>query len=267
MRPLSVRNPRVQRLTLLVKRSQERAEQRAFVVEGPTLLATALQSGATVREVYVDQDAAERSVISDLILGLPTSVDVFSLLPGVLDKIGDANTSQGLLAVVERPEPAWPVAADAPFVLVLDDVADPGNAGTLLRAAAAAGAGAVVCIGGVDPTNPKVVRASAGSVFTLPVLAAGSGPEAAVAAIGRLQAGGYRVLATSVRSGEPHDTADLSGAVAIVVGNEARGVSPDVAASSDGELTIAMAGPTESLNVAMAGTILCFEVLRRHRRG
>lgn len=265
MRPLSVRNPRVHRLTQLVKRSQERAAQRAFVVEGPTLLATAIAAGATIREVYVDQGAAERPAIAELILALPAAVDVYSLLPGVLDKVGDAATSQGLLAVVDQPEASWPAPGAAPFVLVLDHVADPGNAGTLVRAAAAAGAGGLVAIGGVDLTNPKVVRASAGSLFSLPVVPAGAGPEAAVDVVGRLRAAGYRVLATSVRSGQPHDQADLEGPVAIVVGNEARGVSPDVAAAADAEITIAMAGPTESLNVAMAGTILCFEVLRRRR--
>ena len=261
MRPLSARNPRVQRLTRLVRQREERATQRAFVVEGPTLLAYAMSAGVELREVYVDEAALLRTAVADVVAAIPGSIDPWLLPPGILDRIGDAATSQGIVTVVEQPEFSWPTPSEAPFVLVLDEVADPGNAGTLVRAAAAAGAGAVVMLGGVDPTNPKVVRASAGSVLTTPVLAVGPGPTG----VERLRADGYRVLATSVRGGDPYDRADLVEPVAIVVGNEARGVTPEVAAAADATITIPMAGPTESLNVAMAGTVLCFEVLRRRQ--
>lgn len=261
MRPLSARNPRVQRLTRLVRQREERATQRAFVVEGPTLLAYAMSAGVELREVYVDEAALLRTAVADIVAAIPGSIDPWLLPAGLLDRIGDTATSQGVLAVVEQPEFAWPTPADAPFVLVLDEVADPGNAGTLIRAAAASGAGAVVALGGVDPTNPKVVRASAGAVLTLPVHATDPG----VSGVERLTEAGYRVVATSVRTGDPYDIANLGEPLAVVVGNEARGVSPEVAAAADGLLTIPMAGPTESLNVAMAGTIVCFEVLRRRR--
>lgn len=262
MRPLSARNPRIQRLTRLVKRRDERAEQRALVVEGPVSIAGALDAGLDVIDVYVDEAAAARPAVVALVDRLPDETQVWSLPAGVLDRVGDVTTSQGVLAVVSQRETAWPVPGDAPFVLVLAELQIPGNVGTLIRAAAAAGAGAVVVAGGVDPTNPKVVRSSAGALFGIDVVTVPSIDDA----LERLQADGYRIATTVVDGGEPYDAADLSGPLAIVLGSEAHGVDDAARSAADLLVTIPMAGPTESLNVAMAGTILCFEVLRRRRR-
>ena len=259
MRPLSARNPRVQRLTRLVRRREERAEQRAFVVEGPVLVAAALDAGTRVLEIYADEDHVERPTVAAVLRRLPPEVSAWVLPAGVLERVGDTATSQGVVAVVERREVPWPIPATAPFVLVLADVADPGNAGTLIRAAAAAGAGGVVVGAGVDPTNPKVVRASAGAVFGIDVVVA----ETSADAVARLRSLGYRIVATSVHAGTPYYDVDLTGPVAIVVGNEASGVGALILGAAHEIVTIPMAGPTESLNVAMAGTVLCFEVLRR----
>lgn len=270
MRPLSVRNPRIARLTKLVKRAGERTEQRALVVEGPTLLGAALDAGATVREVYVDEAGVDRPGVAAVLARLPASVDPWSLPEGALDRIGDVATSQGLLAVVDLPDAAWPTRSPAAalgetgrpeLVLVLAELQIPGNVGTLIRAAAAAGAAAVVCAGGADPTGPKVIRASAGAWFGIDVVRA-PGP---VPAIDRLRAEGWRIATAVVRGGTPYDEASLAGPIALVLGSEAHGPGPEVEAASDLRLTIPMAGPAESLNVAMAGTVLCFEALRQAR--
>ena len=115
--------------------------------------------------------------------------------------------------------------------------------------------------GGVDPTNPKVVRSSAGALFAIDVVVSPS----PAAAIERLRADGYRITTTVVDGGEPYDEVSLLGPLALVLGSEAHGVDEDTAAAADLLVTIPMAGPTESLNVAMAGTVLCFEVLRQIR--
>lgn len=271
MRPLSVRNPRIARLTSLVKRPGERAEQRALVVEGPTLLGAALDAGAVVREVYVDEAATDRPAVAAVLERLAAHVDPWLLPAGALDRIGDVATSQGVLAVVERPEARWPaLAAAGPgspapdaagFVLVLAGLQVPGNVGTLLRAAAGAGATAVICAGGVDPTSPKVVRASAGTWFAIDVLQA---PDP-VEAVQRLRREGWTVATAVAHGGEAYDAADLRGPVALVLGSEAHGPGADVEAASDLRLTIPLPGPAESLNVAMAGTLLCFEVARQRR--
>ena len=261
MRPLSARNPRVQRLGRLARRRGERVEQRALLVERPVLVGTALDAGAEVRELYVDEAALADPAIASLVQRLDEIADVWLLPPGVLERVGDAATSQGVAAVAEWNDGVWPTPDRVPFVLVLADVADPGNAGTLIRTAVAAGVGAVVVAGGVDPTSPKVVRSSAGALFSVDVVRVGSAAEAA----SRLASDGYLTIGTVVDGADAYDAVDLTGPVAVVLGNEAHGLDADVAASLGRLVTIPMAGPTESLNVAMAGTVVCFEVLRQRR--
>ena len=141
--------------------------------------------------------------------------------------------------------------------LVGDQLADPGNAGTIIRSAEAAGADAVVfTAGSVDVYNPKVVRASAGSLFRIPVLSV---------ELGALKAAGLMLLATSSHRGAAYTESDLRLPVALIVGNEAHGVADD--AMVDGWITIPHAGAAESLNVAMAATVIAFEVARQRRQG
>ena len=190
-------------------------------------------------------------------------VPVHQLKEGVLEKIGTTRTPQPLLAVARFASTSLAGlvagAADG-FVLVAVDVADPGNLGTILRSAEAAGAAGVVVAGaGVDVRSPKVVRASAGAVFGVPIVEA---PDAA-GALAALADGGIRTLAAVVRGGADPTDVDLSGGSAIVVGNEARGLAPELAGHIDGTVTIRMAGSAESLNVAMAATVLCFEAARQ----
>jgi TrmH family RNA methyltransferase len=261
MRPLSARNPRVQRLSRLVRKREERAEQRALVVEGPVLIGCAIDAGRTLADVYVDESAVHRPAVAALVDRVPAEASVWLVPAGVLDRVGDVATSQGVVAVVDQTTASWPLPDTAPFVVVLADLSIPGNVGTLIRAAVASGAGAVVVAGGVDPTSPKVVRASAGAVFGVDIVVSAT----PAAALERLRADGYRIATTVVDGGEPYDLVDLDGPLALVLGSEAHGVDDATAEAADVLVTIPMAGPTESLNVAMAGTVVCFEVLRRTR--
>jgi TrmH family RNA methyltransferase len=155
------------------------------------------------------------------------------------------------------------VAETSPLV-VLVDVRDPGNVGTIIRSADAAGAAAVICCAGSgDLYNPKAVRSSAGSIFHIPVVVAPAAGET----LDSLGAAGVRRLSTVMRGGEDYSSADLSGRVAIVLGNEASGLGSDLDLSLDGALTIPMEGRAESLNVAMTASVLCFEFARRRRAG
>ena len=245
MRPLSARNPRVQRLARLARRREERIRERALVVEGPTAIGGALDAAIVVQEIYVEAGAADRPPVAAVLARLATvdgAPHPWEVPAGVLERI--AGAAQGVVAIVEEPAPDWPTPDRCRFVLVLVDVADPGNVGTLVRAAVASGAGAVIVVGGADPTGPKVLRTSAGTAFLVPVLTS-------------------TVAAVLDPTAQAYDSIALDGPVAVVVGNEAHGLDPQVVDAADARTTIAMAGPAESLNVAMAGTLLCFEVLRR----
>jgi TrmH family RNA methyltransferase len=147
----------------------------------------------------------------------------------------------------------------AAFVLVADRVSDPGNAGTLVRSGAAAGVGVInLGAGSVDAYNPKVVRATAGALFAVPIVE--GRPTADV--LERLGARGLRRVAAATRGGTSLDAVDLTGPLALVVGHEVDGLGR---LPIDEAVTIPMAEGTESLNLAMAATVLCFEAQRQRR--
>lgn len=231
------------------------------MVEGITLLRSALDAGAEVESVFVDvADGDSRSVAEVVARAHASGARTFSLAPGVLRKVADTVTPQPVLAVVHTPRWTLEDLSGAGFVVVCVDVRDPGNAGAVIRTADAAGADAVVCCAGtVDPYNPKTVRASAGSVLHVPVVEAAD-PLALLERLGGL---GLRRWGTAARGGSPYTGVDLTAPCAVVLGNEAHGLPPSVRGLLDGMLTIPMAGRAESLNVAMAASVLCFEVRRQ----
>jgi TrmH family RNA methyltransferase len=257
---LGPRHHEVKRLRALLRDPKARASEGAFVLEGPRLLEDALRRGVSPSSIYLGTNA--RTAFRSLLTRPEADgVPVAELKEGVLEKLGSTRTPQPVLTVV--PIPARLAVEDlggAGPVLVVVDVADPGNLGTLLRSAEAAGAAGVVCCGDtVDAYNPKVVRASAGSVLGVPVVDARVGPTEVLDALGH--AGRRRLAATS--RGTPLPEVDLAGPVALVLGNEAHGLPAAVLAAADGLVAVPMAGAAESLNVAMAGTVLLFEAARQ----
>ncbi|HEY8523479.1 MAG TPA: RNA methyltransferase [Acidimicrobiales bacterium] len=259
------RHPSIQRLRRLSRRRSSRSEEGAYVIDGPVLLGEALDAGVPLIEVVAEPGAPGPLLRRAEAAGVP----VRHAAAGTLARATDTTTPQPVAAVAALPggdaasQLAAAVAAAGPLALVLVGVADPGNAGTLLRSAEAAGGGAALfCDGSVDPYGPKCVRASAGSLFRLAV-ARDVPSDAALAALG---AAGVTTVGTLARGVDTaYDHVDLAGPVAIVLGSEAHGLPPAVAERVDRAVTIPMAGRTESLNVAMAGTILCFESLRQRR--
>jgi TrmH family RNA methyltransferase len=154
-----------------------------------------------------------------------------------------------------RQRPAtWESISNATFVVIGDRISDPGNLGTIIRVAEASGADAVaLTAGSVDPTNPKVVRSSAGALFHVPVIVGATLADA--------RSAGLRVVGTSSHLGAAHTATDLHSPVALVLGNEAHGLPDD--ADVDDWVTIPHRGRAESLNVAMAAAVLCFEAARQ----
>jgi TrmH family RNA methyltransferase len=180
--------------------------------------------------------------------------------------VADTVTPQAVVAIASMPVTDGDIVAevldDRGIVLVLAGVSDPGNAGTLTRVAEATGVGAVLfCDDAVDPFAPKCVRASAGSVLHVPVMSGARSVHVLEAIGGR----GGRRLAAGAGRGEPYDRADLTGPVAIVLGSESHGVAPELDPVLDGWTHIPMVGDAESLNVAVAGAVVCVEAARQRR--
>jgi TrmH family RNA methyltransferase len=219
----------------------------------------ALDRAAPLEAVYfsTNADVAFRALMKRVeAAGIP----VERLKEGVLEKLGSTVTPQPVLAVAPMPSSSPDDLARDGLVLVGIALGDPGNVGTILRSAEASGAAAIVLsAGSVDAYNPKVVRASAGAIFGIPVIEGWS----AVEALDALEQHGRRRLAADARAGTPYHDVDLTAPTAVVLGNEAHGLPPDLDAHLDGRVTVPMHGPAESLNVAMAATVVCFESARQ----
>jgi TrmH family RNA methyltransferase len=229
-------------------------------IEGPNLLAEALRAGLRIATVFVAQGA--EALLEGLALAAETEV---LLVPrALLDAALSTETPQPVAALVEPPKWAWDdVFRGSPnpaaLIVVLAGLQDPGNLGTIQRSAEAFGAQAILSLPGtVSAWNPKAVRASAGSVFRLPLLAVG--PEECFA---RLRAAGVKIWTTAVHGAAAANSIDLAGPVALVIGNEGNGVAEALAAQADGALTIPCPGPVESLNAAVAASLLLYEASRQ----
>jgi TrmH family RNA methyltransferase len=240
--------------------SPGRNESGLVGVEGPNLLEEAMRAGLHISCVFVAQ-GSERIVEA---LELPDRVEVLALPRELLDAALTTETPQPVAALVEGPDWTWAHILgnrkeSAPLIVVLAGLQDPGNLGTILRSAEAFGADGVLCLEGtVSEWNPKVVRASAGSVFRIPVLHANERE-----ALERLREAGVRILSTTVQGAKPADLVDLAMPVALVIGNEGSGVPVDFAVKADGAITIPCPGPVESLNAAVATSVLLYEAARQ----
>ena len=253
---LSPQNPRIERVRDL-RAAKERREQNRFVFEGPTLLAEALRSGLAIEDAFVT-DAALRTN-ADLIAAAERAGAAVYIVPDrTLARLSDLETPTGLLAVAELPGSSLATILARPgIVLLLAGISDPGNAGTLLRSAEAFGAaGAVFGRGGADPFAPKVVRAAMGSLFRLPVASA----TAEELLEGAAAAG--RPVTAAVLEGDPLTIAVIPPNAILAIGNERHGVAGFLP-SWDQSVRIEQASATESLNAAVAGSILLYAMSLR----
>jgi RNA methyltransferase, TrmH family len=256
----SLANPAVRAARKLARpSSRARAALASFLLEGPEGLRAALDAGHVPELLLVSERAAARH--PGLVNAARQRGAAASLVTEqVLAAVAATTTPQGLVAVlpsVLRPLAGLP--ASPRLVCVLAEVRDPGNAGTVVRAADAFGADAVVTTrGSVDPESPKAVRAAAGSLFHLPVLAGIPWPELRPALRGR----GLRLIGADPHAAATVDRAPLGEPVALVLGNEANGLPPEVAADLDLVVRIPLAGRAESLNLAAAAAVLLYEATR-----
>jgi RNA methyltransferase, TrmH family len=249
------------RVAAAVKLHRQVARRRArrFLVEGAHLVEAASRRGL-VREIFVTEAAAQR--YAALLDGQDVAVSLVT--ERAAKALADTVTPAGLVAVCELPSMSLDdVVATAPrLVVVAVEIGEPGNAGTLIRLADAMGAAAVIFGGySVDPYNGKCLRASAGSIFAIPVVPA---PDVG-AAVSALQANGLRVLATTLDGESSLDDVDLAGPTAWLFGSESHGLSPQLAEQADIRVSIPMSGGAQSLNVAAAAAICLYQTARAHR--
>lgn len=261
----SVNNQRVKDVANL-KQKKYRTETGAFFAEGLRAVIEAVQF-ADLSELFFIK--TEENKLTEIIkTAEEKGVRLYCVDEKVMAKLSDTKAPQGVLAVIKMPKdrlqklnPGTSSDNNAP-VIILDRVQDPGNLGTIIRTADAVGAlGLILLEGCVDAFSPKVVRASMGSLFHLPVIQ-DVFPEEALTWCYRH---GYEPAATALKNAQNMYKADLSKKMAFIFGNEANGVAEELQAAAETRLFIPMAGQAESMNVAMAAGIVLFEGLRQRK--
>jgi TrmH family RNA methyltransferase len=246
-------NPQVKYVRRLQADRRFRAAERAFVVEGNRWMRELVAAGITPQTLYATPAWTESDEGRALLAALGGAM--IPVADGVMAVMSDTEIAPGALAVLPMVLPPWP---DAPtLLLILDAIANPGNMGAILRAAAAAGVeGALLGPGCVDPYNPKAVRGSMGAILRLPARS-GTWAEIAEAAMG------LDVWLASSRSGVAYTAVDWRRPSALLVGGEARGAGEAAERLATGRVTIPMRDATESLNAALAAAVLLFEAARQ----
>jgi TrmH family RNA methyltransferase len=234
-----------------------RRRTRRFLAEGPNLVEAASVRGL-VREVFVTEPAKQRHASLLAALVGRQELPVHLVTERAAKALSDTVTPAGLVAVCEIPATGLEdVLAAAPrLVAVAVEISEPGNAGTVIRIADAMGAAAVILVGhSVDPYNGKCLRASAGSIFSIPVVSVAD----AVAVLTSLRGAGLQVLATTVDGETRLDEVGLAMPTAWLFGPESHGLSAGIADQADHRVRIPMSGGAESLNVAAAAAICLYQ--------
>ena len=251
----SAKNPMVRDMRTLNQRKGREAQGR-FLVEGEVMIREALGCGLAVRDALAE-DGREAFAAELEARGARACLAPRSLLEAVCD----TKSPQGVCATFDLPEPL-PLDSAPERIVALDGVQDPGNVGTIWRTADAAGIGGILFGGGcADPLSPKVQRAAMGSGFRVPFLLAEELGEALLA----LKVRGWRVIASDLHGQDFYAHPDPGGRFALVIGNEARGISDDVRSAADLLLKLPMRGGAESLNAAVAAGIMMYELTRDAR--
>ncbi len=258
-------NPKIKEIRLL-KQAKHRHARGEYFIEGVRLVEEALRQTVPVRKVVYSPRLEEAQRGAALLSSARKKISQAEWLyvsDEVMGSMSDTQSHQGILAVLEKREYSWEeLGRGQGMVLLLCELQDPGNLGTIFRVAEAGGsAGLIFSKGSIDPYSPKVTRASMGSIFRLPFLA-NQDPHDCLKV---LRSKGYKIWATAGVGGTSLWEADLAQPSAVILGQEGAGIPTDITEAADTLLTIPMTPPTESLNVALAAGLVIYEGFRQRR--
>jgi RNA methyltransferase, TrmH family len=252
----SRQNPIVQRFRAAARRDAD----AVLLLDGAHLVTDALGAGIRVREAAVAADAESDPEIATLVARLSRAgVETVSAIAPVMAALSPVRSPSAIVAIADRPSRGAAMFDGQPLLLVAYDVQDPGNLGAIVRVAEAGGATGVVAAGAsADPFGWKALRGSMGSTLRLPVTV-----EKGPCSFAGMRARGCRVVATAPRSGQSLFDVDLTGPLALVIGGEGGGLSPQHLVDADAVVTSPMCAPVESLNAAVTAALLIYEARRQ----
>ncbi len=259
----SLSNPQIKQIVQLNQKAKARKESGLFVAEGRKMFGEAPKSW--IHKVYLAESLKEDSSIMDRVSGENLAFEVVS--DTVFRQMSDTQTPQGVLTVLKKPsykieDLLKETNGQPPLLMVLEDLQDPGNAGTIFRTGEGAGAtGILLTKTNVDVTNPKVIRSTMGSIYRMPFLYV---PDV-VSLKQEFSQNGIRTFAAHLKGKNFYDQESYQGACAFLIGNEGKGLTEEAAAMANCLIRIPMSGQVESLNAAMAAGILMYEAARQRR--
>lgn len=255
----STSNPRIKNLALLGKKAKARKEQGVFLAEGWKMIKEAPKDW--IRELYVSESFLAGEENEKRL----RDAEYETLSDHVMKAAADTQTPQGILAVISMPQWNFEEAAkkENGTYLFLEDIQDPGNLGTMLRSGEAAGITAVIAGGGtVDLYNPKTIRSTMGSIYRMPFFQADDFKNA----VCRMKERGMKLYAAHLEGSRLYDEPDYREKCGFLIGNEGKGLTEGTSELADAYIRIPMEGKAESLNAAIAASVLMYEANRQKRR-
>lgn len=249
-------NPLIKQIRKLKERKHRTAEGK-FLIEGIKFIEEAVRAGSEISFIFISEDYSEKWRESQVSNKVPTGTKIYFLTEQLLRQLSSTETPQGAIAVVNTLEKS--MGTDNGFFVLVDKIQDPGNLGTIIRTAHAGGAHGVICTRGtVDIYNEKTLRSTMGSIFHIPVVM-----DNELDKVLELKNRGFKVIVSSLDTDKDFFQADLTGNIIICIGNEGNGISEEILNLGDICIKIPMPGGAESLNAAVAGSIMIYETVRQ----
>ncbi len=257
----SASNPKIKQ-ALAIKNKRAKYKGVAFIIEGPHLIEMALASGHQIKEAFFTSTFSVKKDVQKLMGQLPKYTgEIFEVTDHILHKLTDTETPQEIVAIVSYRSITLDdiVFKSIPLIVIVDSVQEPGNLGTIIRTSDAAGADAVIILKGTcDAFSQKAIRATAGSIFNIPIVYAETDKL-----LEWLKAKKTSLAATSLDAKKSIFNTDLKKPLAFVFGNEAHGVSSEIKRNADTLLKIPIPGKAESLNVSASAAVCLYEAVRQ----
>jgi TrmH family RNA methyltransferase len=259
----SVNNPRVVEWNHL-KQKKGREQQGLYLLEGSKLIAEALQAKQQIVTLIIGENYEPTEELAKILVNSDLVAETIYVSEAIIAKLSDTITPQGIIAVIRKHNTTFAelIAIEKPIFLIIDELQDPGNLGAMVRSADAAGiAGIIIGQESVELYNPKVIRSAMGSIFHLPIVV-----DADLAhVLPLLRSKGIRIYGTSPHADNDYYDIDLKENIAIIIGNEAKGLSSSRIAMVDEMIRIPIVGQAESLNAAIATAIILYEHVRQQQ--
>lgn len=254
----SMQNTKIKNLVQLIKKAKYRNEKKVFVIEGKKMFLESPKE--SIESIYISESLYNRKELNEILMDCTYEV----VKDEIFQKVSDTKTPQGIMCVIRQKQYVLEeiISCNNPHLILLEDLQDPGNVGTIIRTAEGAGVtGVILSKNSVDIYNPKTIRSTMGSVFRMPFLYVEDFFETLI----KIKKTGIKIYAAALDGERFYDEENYSDSIGFLIGNEGKGLSSKALNLAEAHIKIPMEGKVESLNAAVAATVLIYEAYRQRR--